>query len=208
MKNEKDGRAPAGPRAGADDAMALRRAGRRRALRQLGGLVPLGAALLGGCSTIDPILPDFLKSTPKVPTPPPIPPLPPTTLSGVVKAAERLNVGALQHSSPVELRIYLLKSTTVFDGADFLAIYERERETLGEELIERQEMVLQPGETKVLPPKTLTAETRAVGVVAAFQNLDRGTWRGTFRVRANVPNPVEIRLEDATVRIAAPAAPS
>jgi type VI secretion system protein VasD len=129
------------------------------------------------------------------------------TLAGTITASKEINVGTQRHASPVVVRIYLLKGTASFDTADFLSLYEHERETLRDELIERQELVVMPGESRPLSSKKLTAETRAIGVVAAFQDIEHANWHATLPVKPNAVNQIVIRIDGATVSAAPAKAP-
>jgi len=165
-------------------AAAATRAWRRRAAA---GMLLAVCGTLWGCSSVAPKLPEFLQS--------------PTSMAGTISASERLNVGALKHSSPVVLHIYQLRSATSFEAADFLSLFEREQQTLAGDLVERQELVLRPGETQQLASRNLNPATRSIGVIAAFQNLERASWRVAVPVRLNSANKLAIRLEDAAVTV-------
>jgi type VI secretion system protein VasD len=78
--------------------------------------------------------------------------------------------------SPVVVRIYELKSDAEFISADFFSLYEREKETLGGALIEREEYVLQPGEQKELQ-FVMSRDARFVGAIAAFRDIRSAKWR-------------------------------
>lgn len=59
-----------------------------------------------------------------------------------LSSAADSNPDATNRASPVVVRVFELRSDAEFAGADFFALYERERETLGGALIEREEFVL------------------------------------------------------------------
>jgi type VI secretion system protein VasD len=121
----------------------------------------LAAAALSGC-----------KSTPPPPPPPPMP----TPVTGSIQGASELNPSVTQRPSPLLLRVYELKSPTAFNQADFMALYQADQATLGADLVAREEFMLAPGEIRPYR-KTLAPETRFIGVVAAYRNLEQATWR-------------------------------
>jgi len=127
----------------------------------------------------------------------------PTTLTATIKASRMINVGVMGRPSPVVVRIYQLKGTTAFEAADFLSLFERERETLGGELVERHEMVLRPGDRYSLAAKLLNADTRAIGAAVAFQDIEHAAWRATVPVWPNAANTVAIRIDGATLAVTA-----
>jgi type VI secretion system protein VasD len=104
--------------------------------------------------------------------------------------------------SPVVVRLYELKSMAAFNGADFFSIYERDKETLGAELLAREEFLLRPGEKRQLERK-LQPETTYVGVIAAFRDLEHAQWRGTMAVAPGQVVPVLIKLEGSKISIGA-----
>lgn len=105
--------------------------------------------------------------------------------------------------SPVVVRLYELKSLAAFNGADFFSIYERDKETLGAELLAREEFLFRPGETRKLERK-LQPEATYVGVIAAFRDLEHSQWRGTMAVAPGQVVPMLIKLEGSKISIGAP----
>jgi type VI secretion system protein VasD len=95
-----------------------------------------------------------------------------TTLYATLDA----NPDASGRASPIVVRVFELKNETQFNGADFFALYDKERETLGETLLMREEYILQPGERKeILLP--LSKDARFIGAIAAFRDLRTSKWR-------------------------------
>jgi type VI secretion system protein VasD len=113
-------------------------------------------------------------------------------------AGRQLNPGTTGRASPVEIHLFDLKSTASFEAANFDGLFEKERETLGPDLITRDELFLQPGEQKKLEHK-LAPETRALGVAVAFRELERASWRASVALKPNARNKVTISLDGVTV---------
>ena len=67
-----------------------------------------------------------------------------------------------------------------FNAADFMSLYQRDQAELGADLLAKEEFVLNPGETKTFA-KTLAADTRFLGVVAAYRDLEHAKWRTSSR---------------------------
>ncbi len=111
----------------------------------------------------------------------PPPPATPTSVSGNLVAAATLNPSVTQRPSPLRLRVYELKSDTAFKQADFMALYQADQATLGAELVARDELTVQPGESRVYA-RTLAAETRFLGVLAAYRDLEHAVWRSVVAV--------------------------
>jgi type VI secretion system protein VasD len=105
---------------------------------------------------------------------------PPVRTKTFLQAEPDLNPDATGRASPVVLRVFELKSDAEFLSADFFALYERERESLGSSLLSRQEFVLQPGESRelFLP---VPRDAAYIGVVAAFRDIRVAKWRTIAR---------------------------
>jgi len=99
----------------------------------------------------------------------------------------------------VVLRIYELKASAHFDSADFVSLYEKDQAVLGADIVVRDEFVIQPGEIKTLK-RLLGADTKFVGVVAAFREIDKARWRAVMTVMPNKDNLVTISLDGIAVR--------
>jgi type VI secretion system protein VasD len=121
-----------------------------------------------------------------------------TTVNGSIDAATGLNPSVTQRPSPLMLRVYELKSDATFNQADFMSLYQSDQATLGADLVAKEEMMLQPGESRPYARK-LSAETRFVGVVAAYRNLEQATWRSIAAVQPGRAQKIAIRAEPLAV---------
>ena len=125
-----------------------------------------------------------------------------TSVSGNVVAATDLNPSVSQRPSPLLLRIYELKSAAAFNQADFMALYQGDAAALGAEMVAREELTLQPGESRPLN-KPLNADTRFVGVFAAYRNLEKARWRAVLPVQPGQAQKLTIRADALAVSIQA-----
>ena len=165
--------------------------------RSLLGLIATvaGAGWLAGCGM-------FSKQPPAPPPPPPPPAAPPPrpgTLSIHVIAASGINPDARSRPSPVVVRLYELKASAPFESADFLSLYDKDLAVLGADIVVRDEFVIRPGESKAIN-KALAADTKFIGVVAAFRELERARWRALVAVLPNKSNLVTISLDGIAVQ--------
>ena len=127
---------------------------------------------------------------------PPKPP-PPTIVQASLEALASVNPTQQGRPSPVVVKFYELKSLAVFDSADFFSLFERDRETLGADLVAREEAT-RPRNKRTFE-RTLQPDTRYLGVVAAFRDLERSTWRATVPVTPNKTVPLAITLDASKV---------
>jgi type VI secretion system protein VasD len=119
-------------------------------------------------------------------------------LSFIIDA--NVNPDASGRPSPVLVRIYELRSVAAFNRADFFSLYERDKEQLGPELVSRDELPLMPG-GKPQAITTLRSDTRYVGVVAAFRDIERARWRASTPIFVNQTTRMEITLDRNEVAI-------
>ena len=126
---------------------------------------------------------------------------PPALVQAAVTVAADVNPDASGRPSPVVVRLLELKNLAAFQSADFFSLSERGKETLGAELLAGEEIVLQPGEQRRFE-RPLQDDTRFVGVIAAFRDLDRAHWRASLPVRPNQTMAVTIKLGRRDIAIA------
>jgi type VI secretion system protein VasD len=124
----------------------------------------------------------------------------PTAIRANIVAAADVNPDVRGRPSPVVVKVFELKSLAAFETADFFSLFEKDKETLGAELLARDEFTLIPGEQKALA-RELKPEARYVGVVAGFRDLERSTWRATIPVPPKKTTPMTVRLEARKVSI-------
>jgi type VI secretion system protein VasD len=123
----------------------------------------------------------------------------PATLNATLVAAAGVNPDARKRPSPVVVRVFELKAPTLFEQADFVSLYEKDQAVLAAELVSREEFTLRPGETKPLT-KPLSPDTKFIGVMAAFRELERARWRAVVPVVAGKKNVVAIDLDGIVVQ--------
>ena len=124
---------------------------------------------------------------------------PPTTeVTGTLQATANVNPSTSKRPSPLLVRIYELKSATAFNNADFISLYQRDQAELGAEMVGREEVILNPGDSR--PINKLTApETRFVGVFAAYRDLDHAKWRGVVAIQPGQKQRIVINAEELSI---------
>src|SRR5262245_56421700 len=125
----------------------------------------------------------------------------PPLLQGAIKADPATNPDPNGRPSPVVVRVYEVKALGAFNSADFFSLFERESETLGPELVGREEYDLRPGESRPYR-RQLQPDTKFIGVVAAFRDLEHSSWRQAVAVPAKRSVRVTIAVDARTVTVA------
>ncbi|MEP6721607.1 MAG: type VI secretion system lipoprotein TssJ [Variovorax sp.] len=123
-----------------------------------------------------------------------------TPVAMTVAAGSDANPDARGRASPLTVRVYALKSAGPFEAADFFSLFEKDTATLGAELVQREEMLLRPGESKKIE-MTLPADAKAIGVMAAYRDLDRARWREVRAVEPGKPLVLTVTLGARQIRI-------
>lgn len=107
----------------------------------------------------------------------------PVPVEIILYAADNVNPADNKRPSPVLVSVYELTGTTGFQSADFFALQQSDAQALGEELVHSEQQVLLPGETKRIR-RTALPNSRYVGVVVGFKDLEGSVWRTVAPITA------------------------
>lgn len=124
----------------------------------------------------------------------------PPELDATVEASARVNPDSRGRPSPLLLRIYELKASASFGNADFVSLYQRDQAELGADLLAREELLLLPGERRPFK-RVLNAQTRFLGVFAAYRDLERAHWRVLLPIEARRKIPLTIRADELALTL-------
>ncbi|AVJ18219.1 type VI secretion system lipoprotein TssJ [Serratia rhizosphaerae] len=130
-------------------------------------LLMLGALLLSGC----------MSSAKSVPS----------RYSLTFDAVPQVNAAAGQRPAPIKVRVLLLRSDAEFMDADFFSLQNDAKSVLGNSLLDSDQFFLTPGQNGKKLNGQSTLETRYIGVIAEYQNLDGKAWR----ISLPLPAPTE-----------------
>lgn len=119
-----------------------------------------------------------------------------TDLSITFEVDPDINPDEDNRPSPLFVRMYQLKSPKMFNKADFINLYERDKEVLGAELISKHKLKrFKPGESRE-EPFVLDENTIYIGLFAEFLNYRSATYKLIIPVTAN-----NIISNSATIQI-------
>jgi type VI secretion system protein VasD len=124
-----------------------------------------------------------------------------TAVELTVVGGSELNPNAEGRASPVVVRIYELAAAPAFEAAAFTALFEHPAEALRSDLLAQEEFVLRPGEIQQHDRAALAPRVQALGVVAAFRELDRAVWHLLVPVKSGRRNFLLVDLDRNTIRL-------
>lgn len=107
-------------------------------------------------------------------------------------------------ASPLFIRMYELKATTLIEKADFLDIYEQDAKTLGADLVKSHKLkYFEPGENRV-EKFVLDSKTAHVALFAEFSSFKDSRYKLVFPVVANnvFRNSVSVRVSADSMTLA------
>ena len=124
----------------------------------------------------------------------------PTRIEAEVVAARDVNPDGAGRPSPVLVRIYELKATGSFEGADFFSLYDQDSAVLGADLLAREELQMRPG-THFAVARVADPDAQFLGVLGAYRAIDQVRWRATYPLRQGKTNALRIRLDAGAVSV-------
>jgi type VI secretion system protein VasD len=105
-----------------------------------------------------------------------------TKLDAAFTASPKLNQSNSGRASPLKVRLYELKSFRTFEKADFFSLDEDDQGTLGADLLGQEELQFKPNDARHYS-RELQAETRYIGVIAAYRDINNARWRAIIKVK-------------------------
>lgn len=127
----------------------------------------------------------------------------PTTVAMTITASSTINPNTDSQPSPVVIRIYQLKADSIFKAAEFPDLFYDAQKTLGGDMLGFKEYNVKPGETRDYND-TISGESRFLGVVAGFRDLDNATWRVIEPVEAEDDNEFNLKIDSLSIALQAP----
>lgn len=104
-----------------------------------------------------------------------------TKLDITITAEAGVNPDGKGRAAPILVRIYELKSESVFEAADYFSLSSNDKALIGSELLVRDEFILRPGDVKTIRRKS-HPDLAAIGVVAGYRDLAQADWRAVQKI--------------------------
>lgn len=131
------------------------------------------------------------------------------TLSGCISTPEppstgvALNISAsadMNGGLPTQVKVYYLTSDASFRSGDFFALFNEPEATLGSDLVAVDDFQLAPGRS-VSDSRSFAQAPGAIGVVAAFRDIDGSRFLASRALIPDSPNAVSVSIGANTVSI-------
>ena len=97
--------------------------------------------------------------------------------------------------SPVVIKMYEMRGDLAFKQSDFQTLFASPMQALGADLVAADEIVFVPSEAKTISYEPMP-ETKFVGIVAGFRQMDRAHWRIVVPVDPESKNRIHLELND------------
>lgn len=122
----------------------------------------------------------------------------PSPIDVTIAAERRLNPDERGEALPTMFRVVLLGSAAKAEAASYEDLYRGAKESLGEDVLAVDELVLSPGETAT---KRLIGEkpARALLVYGVYRRPAGTSWREIVPIERGRPRAVTFRAEDYRV---------
>ena len=106
---------------------------------------------------------------------------PPTSLSINVAAVDAVNPDIYGRPSPIVTRVYELSGTDRISKSDIFQLLDHDKEVLGSDLLDRSELILQPGESRTIKMPVKDG-AKYLAVVAGYRDVDHADWRSVTQM--------------------------
>jgi len=107
----------------------------------------------------------------------------PDQFSILINTASDLNPDNEGRPSPLVIRIYELNDDKMFKDKDFFDLYDNDSDVLEKTLLKKQEMELNPNESRKLD-LILDEKTTHIAFLAAYRDIDNATWRESIQIKS------------------------
>jgi type VI secretion system protein VasD len=111
-----------------------------------------------------------------------------------MQAAQYLNPDVTGNPSPLVVTIYQLKKPFSFQQASYSALAQNSASVLGNDLVDKKVVEIRPGDHENVN-QVLAQNTKYLGIVAAYRNIDQAMWRKVIKVPTTKNSVVNLNLE-------------
>lgn len=124
----------------------------------------------------------------------------PSVLNATVETGHFLNPNVYNHSSPVVVTFYQLKSETIFQQVNFFSLYGNAEKTLGSDLLDKYELEVRPEKAQEIN-FSLSPTVNFIGVVAAFREPDHTQWRQVIPIKPGKDIHLQVAVNAQSIMV-------
>ena len=100
----------------------------------------------------------------------------PTSYAVSVRVDEGVNPDGRGMAAPILVKMFELRTAAGFETADYFALQDRSRETLGSDFVNVDQAMIPSGEERTFR-REAGLESRAIGIIAGYRRLEGVRWR-------------------------------
>ena len=115
-----------------------------------------------------------------------------------VASQPNVNPDSSGRPSPIIVKMYEMRSDMAFRQGDFQVLFMEPMEVLGANLVAMDELLFVPGEARTVEYAPMP-ETRYVGILAGFRQMERAKLRAVLPVDPEKKNLIRLELNDTSM---------
>ena len=120
-----------------------------------------------------------------------------------VASQPNVNPDSSGRPSPIIVKMYEMRNDMAFRQGDFQVLFMEPMKVLGANLVAMDELFFVPGEARIVEYAPMP-ETRYVGILAGFRQMERARWRAVLPVDPEKKNLIRLELNDASMIVIDP----
>ncbi len=98
-------------------------------------------------------------------------------------------------SYPLKVSIYQLKSAYNFEGQDFRAITDNEKQALKDDVIEKEDLRFKPGQSpQTYIIETINPKVKYIGFIAYYMDIKHAKWQKIYKVSQQNHSEISVYL--------------
>lgn len=106
----------------------------------------------------------------------------------MISASKSINPNMSGKATPVSMTLYELRDSDNFNSSDFFTFMDASDPSLSNDISKVHEYILRPGESREFRLK-LASDVNAIGVIAAFREVDKAEWRDLYQIKPQQSKP-------------------
>ena len=120
-----------------------------------------------------------------------------------VASQPNVNPDSSGRPSPIIVKMYEMRNDMAFRQGDFQVLFMEPMKVLGANLVAMDELLFVPGEARIVEYAPMP-ETRYVGILAGFRQMERAKLRAVLPVDPEKKNLIRLELNDTSMIVIDP----